>query len=293
MTVLILGGRGMLGHKVWQVCRGRFDCWGTLRGDVVPAAQHAAFPPSRTIGQVEAGRFETVEAAVAAVRPEVMVNCIGLVKQLKDASNPIPSIEINALFPHRLARLAADHGARLIHISTDCVFSGRTGGYTEADAADADDLYGRSKRLGEVGAPGALTLRTSIVGRELHGAHGLVEWFLGNRGGRVRGFTRAFFSGVTTAVLAETIARVIEGHPGLTGVYHVAADRISKHDLIGLVNEACRAGVTIEADDSLVIDRSLNADRFRAATGWAAPPWPDMVAQLAADPTPYDEWRSA
>ena len=283
----------MLGHKVWQVCRDRFECWAAVRGEGIPPAERQTFPPDRTAAHVDAADFASVERVVTAVSPDVIVNGIGIVKQLKDASNPIPSIEINALFPHRLAKLAAERRARLIHVSTDCVFSGRTGGYTERDPADADDLYGRSKRLGEVAGPRALTLRTSIVGRELQGAHGLVEWFLGNRGGQVKGFTRAFFSGVTTTVLAGLIARVIEQHAALEGIYHVAADRISKYDLIGLVNDAYGAGVGIAPDDSLVIDRSLQGEAFQAATGWRAPSWPDMVAEMAADPTPYDQWRSA
>ncbi|MEZ5319808.1 MAG: SDR family oxidoreductase [Vicinamibacterales bacterium] len=291
MKVLILGGRGMLGHKVWQIGRDGFECRATIRGAGVPAAQREAFPPDETIPGVDAADFATVERAVAQAAPDVIVNCIGIVKQLDAAADPVVSIGINALFPHRLARLAAGHGARLIHVSTDCVYTGRAGRYTEDDPSDADDLYGRSKRLGEPTGAGALTIRTSIVGRELHGAHGLVEWFLANRGGRVRGFTHAWFSGLTTEALARTLVRVIDRHRDLDGLFHVAADRINKRDLITLVNDAFDAGVTIEPDATLEIDRSLDAGRFRAATGWAPDPWPEMVRRLAADPTPYDSWR--
>jgi dTDP-4-dehydrorhamnose reductase len=291
MKILILGGRGMLGHKVWQVCRDGFDCRATIRGEAVPAAERATFPPDETMAGVDAADFATVERAVDQAQPDVVVNAIGIVKQLDAAADPVISIEMNALFPHRLARLTAARGARLIHISTDCVYTGRAGRYTEDVPSDADDLYGRSKRLGEPTGPGALTIRTSIVGRELQGAHGLVEWFLGRRGGRVKGFTRAWFSGLTTAALAGTIVRVIDRHPDVSGLYHVAADRISKHELLGLVNDAFGAGITIDADETFEIDRSLDAGRFRAATGWAPAPWPEMVARLAADPTPYDEWR--
>lgn len=293
MQVLVLGGTGMLGHRVWLACRGRFDTAVTLRGAAAAARAIDPGGTTRTIAGVDAGDFASVERAVAAVRPDAIVNCIGIVKQLKAGADPIPSIEINSLFPHRLARLAAARGARLIHISTDCVFSGRTGGYAESDVSDADDLYGRSKRLGEVVGPGALTIRTSMIGRELQGAHGLVEWFLSRRGDRVRGFTRAFFSGLTTGVLADLIVRILEQHQGLTGLYHVAADRISKFDLLGLVNEAYAAGVTIDPDGSLAIDRSLNGERFSQAIGWTAEPWPAMIARMAADDIPYDKWRQA
>ena len=293
LKVLILGGAGMLGHRLWIACRDRFETTVTLRAPFTGVARLGLFERDRTLEGVDAADFATVERAAVLAQPDAIVNCIGIVKQLKAGSDPIPSIAINALFPHRLARLAAERGARLIHISTDCVFSGRTGGYTEDDVSDADDLYGRSKRLGEVTGPGALTIRTSMIGRELHGAHGLVEWFLSQRGGRVGGFTRAFFSGLTTAALADLIVRVLDRHPGLTGLYHVAADRISKLDLLRLIDEAYAAGVTIDPDDSLAIDRSLNGARFAQTTGWAAEPWPAMIARMAADENPYDAWRQA
>jgi dTDP-4-dehydrorhamnose reductase len=290
MTILILGGGGMLGHRVWLAAHRRFTTAVTLRG-TPPAPLLDLISGTHILDRVDAADFQTVERAVDAVRPDAIVNCIGIVKQLEAGADPIPSIEINALLPHRLARLAAARGVRLIHISTDCVFSGRTGGYTEDDVSDADDLYGRSKRLGEVTGPGALTIRTSMIGRELHGAHGLVEWFLSQRGGRVRGFTRAFFSGLTTPALADLVVQILAEHPDLSGLYHVAADRISKFDLLALVNDAYAAGVTIEPDDAVVIDRSLNGARFARATGWAPEPWRAMVTRLAADAIPYDTWR--
>jgi dTDP-4-dehydrorhamnose reductase len=224
-----------------------------------------------------------VARALDLARPDAIVNCIGLVKQHARATDPEANLTINARFPHRLARLAAARGARLVHLSTDCVFSGRTGGYREDDDLDAPDLYGRTKALGEVSGDGVLTLRTSMVGRELRGAHGLVEWFLAQRGTRVRGYTRAFFSGMTTRVLSEAIVDVVAKWPELSGIYHVAADRISKHDLLQLLNEAFGTKTTIEPDASVTIDRSLCGDRFREATGWGAPSWSAMVAALAAE----------
>jgi dTDP-4-dehydrorhamnose reductase len=187
MRLLILGGAGMLGHKLWQVCRSRFDTWVTLRGLRSAYVPLGLFEPERVVAGVDAFNFDTLVSAMAQVRPEVVVNCIGIIKQVASASDPIASLTINALLPHRLAVLARSSGARLIHISTDCVFAGRKGGYTEADHSDAEDLYGRTKFLGEVTGPGALTLRTSIIGRELATTSGLVEWFLSQPGGRVQG----------------------------------------------------------------------------------------------------------
>ena len=279
----------MLGHKLWQTFAERFDTFVTFRQP--PTGFATIFDSSRTVSGVSANDFDTVTRAVASVKPEVLVNCIGIVKQDSAAKDPLTSISINALFPHRLAQLCRATGARLIHLSTDCVFSGRGGNYQEDDSSDAEDLYGRTKLLGEVGSPGCLTLRTSMIGRELTGAHGLVEWFLSQQGKRVRGFRRAVFSGFTTPALAETIAWIIEEHPSLEGVWHVAAEPINKFDLLTLVKERAGLEIEIEPDDSFVCDRSLNGERFREATGFVPPKWSDMISQLFQDPTPYNEFR--
>jgi dTDP-4-dehydrorhamnose reductase len=293
MHVLILGAGGMLGHKVWQIFRDRFDC----RAAVRTRLPLPLFDDDRVIDGFDAGDFDGVSRLIASTRPEIVVNCIGVVKQLAAAHDPIASITLNSLFPHVVARACAEVGARMIHSSTDCVFAGRRGNYAEADVPDAADLYGRSKLLGEVtGAQTGvsvphLTIRTSIIGRELRTANGLVEWFLSHRGGSVRGFTKAVFSGVTTATLANTLATVIEQHPDLHGLYHVAGEAISKYDLLVMLNEAFDAGIAITPDDSIVIDRSLDATRFRSATGQVPPAWPEMIAALVAESPHYERWR--
>jgi dTDP-4-dehydrorhamnose reductase len=288
VRVLILGGSGMLGHRVWELLRGRFDTWVAVRRRPDCPLFGA---DERVVEGLDATGFARLERLIAELTPAAVVNCIGIVKQLAAAHDPIASITVNALFPHVVARSCAHAGARLIQISTDCVFSGRRGGYAESDVPSPADLYGRSKLLGEVDKP-HLTLRTSIIGRELQGAHGLVEWFLANRGGHVSGFTRARFSGLTTLELARVIGDVIERHPELEGLYHVAAEPISKYDLLMLLNAAFDAGVTIDPNDALALDRSLDGSRFREATGWTAPPWPEMVEALARDAEAYEEWRA-
>lgn len=290
MKLLILGGAGMLGHKLWQTAAPRVDTWATVRD--AAALPDDAFDRARLIAGVQAEQFDTVVRALATARPDVVVSCIGVVKQRGEAKNPLVSIAVNSLFPHRLAALCRAAGARLIHISTDCVFAGRTGGYREADDPDATDLYGRTKHLGEVAGPGALTLRTSIVGRELSTSQGLVEWFLAQPG-RVPGYTRAVFSGLTTLELSRVILRLIESHPGLEGLYHVASAPITKYDLLVLLDRGYGRGLAIEADDAVRIDRSLDGSRFRAAAGYDPPAWSEMVAEMAADPTPYERWREA
>jgi dTDP-4-dehydrorhamnose reductase len=288
--VLVLGATGMLGHKVWQMCSQRFDGFAAVRS---PAGQEhtGLLAGHRVLTGVHADAFETVARAAAVTEPGVIVNCIGIVKQLKAAEDAVASITINSLFPHQLAALAQSMGARLIHISTDCVFRGSRGGYSEDEPADAQDLYGRTKLLGEVAAPGCLTVRTSIVGRELTATTGLLEWFLSRRGGRVKGYTAARFSGLTTLALAELLGDVIEQHRELSGRYHVASAPISKYDLLVRFNQAYRADVEIEPSDEVRIDRTLDGSRFTAATGLKCASWDSMVAAVAADPTPYDHWR--
>jgi dTDP-4-dehydrorhamnose reductase len=230
---------------------------------------------------------------VAAVRPQVVINCIGIVKQLPAAKDSLQSILVNALFPHRLARLCQAIGARLIHFSTDCVFSGRRGGYVEDDVADADDLYGRTKFLGEVSYDGCLTLRTSMIGRELATSHGLIEWFLSQEGKTIRGYTRAIFSGLSTSALSDVIAHIVAHHPGLQGVYHVGAEPISKFELLSLVKQVYGLNVQIVPDEEVICDRSLNADRFRRVTGFVPPTWPNMIEHIYQDATPYAELRGS
>lgn len=278
----------MLGHKLWLTAAPRHETWVTLRGggDSLPEV----FDRTRVVPNVSADRFETVKAAFDRVRPDAVVSCIGVVKQRAEASDPIVAITVNSLFPHRVAALCAERGARMIHVSTDCVFSGRRGRYTEQDAADATDLYGRTKHLGEVAGPGAVTLRTSIIGRELSATQGLVEWFLAQRG-TIPGYSKAIFSGLTTAEFSRVILDVIERHPDLTGVYHVASAPISKQDLLERLNRALDRGLTIRPDASVAIDRSLDGSRFAAAAGYAAPAWDTMIEELAGDAPAYDQWR--
>jgi dTDP-4-dehydrorhamnose reductase len=277
----------MLGHKVTQELSNRFEVVVTSRAPLPGELGVLA----RKISGVDATSFASVRQLIEEQRPNVIVNCIGIIKQAPAAKEPIPTIEINSLLPHRLMQVCRSAGVRLIHVSTDCVFSGRRGMYREEDFPDADDLYGRTKLIGEVQADGALTLRTSIVGRELTGASGLIEWFLSNRGGEVQGYSEAIFSGLTTVEMARVIARVVECHPGLSGVYHVSCQPISKLKLLELVNQSFDANVRITPSSQLRIDRSLDSSRFRAATAWSPQSWEAMIREMADDPTPYDEWR--
>jgi len=281
----------MLGHKLWQAFSESFEAYVTLRQQPAAYERYGVFNPARSLGPISAQEFDTIVEAVSAVKPAVVVNCIGIVKQAAEAKDPLQSIEVNALFPHRLAGLCQSTGARLIHLSTDCVFAGRSGNYGESDLADAHDLYGRTKLLGEVDADGCLTLRTSMIGRELRGTHGLLEWFLSQEGKRVSGFKRAVFSGFTTNTLSHLLTQIISNHPQLEGVWHVSADPISKFDLLSLIKKTYGLEIEIDPDNTFVCDRSLDSSRFRKATGYVPPSWPEMVEQMAHDTTPYEEIR--
>ena len=220
--------------------------------------------------------FDNLARLFADVHPNVVINCVGLVKQLAEANDPLSAIRINALFPHQLAQLCEVAGARLVHMGTDCVFSGAKGMYTEADTSDAKDLYGRSKYLGEVDYPHTITLRTSIIGHELNRARSLVGWFLSQEGS-VKGFQRAIFSGLPTVEIARLIRDCVIPHPDLHGLYHVSAEPINKFDLLTLMATQYGKSIDIVPDEAIVIDRSLDSTRFRAATGFQPAPWSELV----------------
>ncbi|MBE7516518.1 MAG: SDR family oxidoreductase [Chloracidobacterium sp.] len=291
MKVLIIGAAGMLGHKLFQQFAGRFEVAATIRANRSSIDRYRFFDGAKIYDGVDVRNFDSVTAAVEDLRPDVVVNAVGVIKQLPTANDVVVTLEINSVFPHKLAQLAREKGFRLICISTDCVFDGKAGNYTEDDQPNAIDLYGKSKALGEVAAPNCLTLRTSIIGRELGTSHSLVDWFLSNRGGEVKGFTHAIYSGFPTIIFADIIGDLIAEQPELSGLYQVASEPINKFELLSLINDAYNANVTITPSDELVIDRSLNGGKFAAATGFKPLPWPEMIKIMAADRTDYDNFK--
>ena len=278
--VLVLGATGMLGSAMLRyfAARGAHDVVGSVRSRA-GVKMLSADLRARIVAGVDVENSDSVTQLFAQMKPNVVINCIGLVKQLEQVNDPLVAIPINALLPHRLARLSALAGARLVHISTDCVFSGAKGGYVEQDVSDAKDLYGRSKFLGEVDYPNAITLRTSIIGHELDSAHGLVGWFLAQQGS-VRGFSKAVFSGFPTVELAQIIHDIVIPRPELRGLYHVSSDAIDKESLLKKVARTYGKDIEIVPDDKLQIDRSLSSVRFRAETGYAPPDWDQLVEKM-------------
>lgn len=276
--ILILGATGMLGHTLLTSLaeHKNLDVHATARSLEGLSRWFAPGLLSKIHGGVDADNFDSILRVLGEVKPDLVINCIGIIKQLPIANDPVVSISINALFPHRLAQACKAVNARLIHISTDCVFKGDKGNYTEDDPSDADDLYGRSKFLGEVTYPHCVTLRTSIIGHELKGGHGLVDWFLAQEG-PVKGFTKAVYTGFPTVEMARIIADCVIPDAKLAGVYQVSSEPISKYDLLRLVAERYGKQIEIAPYDDFVCDRSLDSNRFRAVTGYTPPSWPEMI----------------
>ena len=289
MRILILGAGGMLGHKLMQLLSIKHEVTGTVRRTALSYERFGIFDVNRLIGGVDVNDFDKVTEIVSQVQPQFIINCVGIIKQLEEANDPLTSISINSLFPHKLGNLCRARGIRLINISTDCVFSGRKGNYKESDVSDAEDLYGRSKYLGEVSGENCLTLRTSIIGRELQSNYGLVEWFLQKGLDRVQGYKGAIYTGLTTIELAQVIQSIMEIRPELTGLYHVSSNPINKYDLLCLIREVFSFSTEILPVEEPKIDRSLDSSRFRREMNYTPPEWPEMITAMAEDRTEY--WK--
>ena len=281
MRLLILGGSGMLGHQLWRGLHAQHDTWVTLRRPVADFAVHNLFDEAKAIQFDDITNDTALERALGQAKPEAVINCVGLIKQRDEASDEALTLRVNAEFPHRLAKRCGEAGARLIHFSTDCIFAGTKGNYTESDPSDAADLYGQSKHQGEVADAHSVTLRTSVIGHELGTNLALLDWFLSQRGQAISGFTKAIYSGFTTLEMARIVDRILTQHPALSGVWHVASEPISKFALLQLCREKLGWEGVIEPNDEFVCDRSLNADRFNQATGYTPPSWEAMISELA------------
>jgi dTDP-4-dehydrorhamnose reductase len=281
MRILVLGVTGMLGSAVFRSFTSdqRFQTWGTLRN----AGGLQYFPGQlneKLIRGVDVLDLDALVSVLERVRPNVVINCVGLIKQLADAKDPLSALPINAMLPHRLANLCELVGARLIHVSTDCVFSGSKGSYVEADISDAEDLYGKSKFIGELhDLPHAITMRTSIIGHELGTNSSLIDWFL-MQNNSVKGYAKAIFSGVPTVELARIMKDYVIPNPELRGLYHVSAEPIDKLSLLKLVADEYGKEIEIIPDEQVIIDRSLNSSRFRQATGYMPPDWVALVKMM-------------
>jgi dTDP-4-dehydrorhamnose reductase len=275
----------MLGHQLHASLGRTHEVRATLRLDNASYGSAGLFTAATTYSGVDVHDTNRLLDIVGEFKPQAIVNAVGIIKQRAEGHESIPSLEINSLLPHRLALIARTAGARLVHFSTDCVFSGRRGGYSEADVPDAEDVYGRTKLLGEVTEPHCITLRTSLIGHELQRSASLVEWFLSQRG-RVRGFRRAIFSGFTTIEAARIVQMLLERYPTAHGVWHASSEPIDKYSLLTLVKRQYGLDTEIDPDDEFQCDRSLDSTRFRKQFDYQPPSWESMIAEM------HEQWST-
>jgi dTDP-4-dehydrorhamnose reductase len=293
MKILVLGATGMLGHRLyWGLSEKGYRVIGGVREKKIetePFCNWPVFIDKSTIATgLDGYNLPQLRQRLKSIRPDVIVNCIGVIKQRDEGQSSVSCIALNALLPHVLEEIVAGWDGLLINFSTDCVFKGDRGCYTEDDAGDAEDWYGRTKYMGEVQGPHALTLRTSIIGRELRGHRSLVDWFLSQAGGTVRGFAKAIYSGITTREMVNVIDLILSRNDKIRGLFQVASTSISKYELLCLIREKTGMHIAIQRDEETgIVDRSLNSDRFYRATGYKAPPWPEMISGLADDINRY------
>lgn len=279
--ILIFGVTGMLGHTLFKEFSNNenYDVYATARNKTGLNKYFNSNLLDKIIDGIDADRFDSLIVILNKIRPDIVINCIGIIKQLPVAKDPITAISINALLPHKIAKICTEIGARMIHISTDCVFDGLKGNYTEEDNSNANDLYGRTKYLGEVFYSNCITLRTSIIGHELNSKYGLVEWFLSQEGS-VKGFTKAIYTGFPTIEIARIISDFVIPNKSLYGLYHVSSEPISKYELLKIIAEKYNKKIEIIPDNDFYCDRSLVSDKFRNIVGYKPPSWVDLVEKM-------------
>lgn len=269
MKIIVMGASGMLGHLLYSELKKTHETWGTVRDK--------KWHPDLLNGY-DIHDLEKIEKLISEKKPDFVINCVGIIKQLKASDDKIASLEVNSLWPHKLAAICERQNAKMIHFSTDCVFSGSKGNYLETDLADARDTYGLSKFMGEVDYSHTLTLRTSIIGHELNSRVSLVDWFL-SQSSECKGFSKAIFSGFPTIVMANFINDYVLKN-FFSGIYHFSSEPINKYDLLKLVMNEYKKDIVIKESQELVIDRSLNSDKLRNKTKFIPAAWPLMIKQM-------------
>ena len=288
-TILVFGSSGMLGHMVIRVLSPHHHVIGTTSSKYDKQSPLARIlSEDNWIDQVDVRNLPTVEQAIRSAKPDVVINCVGMIKQKMGAENNVDAIHINSLFPHQLAGICLKSNSRLIHFSTDCVFQGTPGIKRLSDTPNATDLYGLSKFLGEVAHGSSLTLRTSIVGRQLFGSESLLEWAISQRGTTVNGYKNAIYTGLTTNRISLIIKKVIEDFPELSGIYQVASSPISKFELISKINNLLQLNLSIEPDTNFYCDRTLDGTKFNKLTNIEIPSWDEMLTEFTIDQNFYN-----
>jgi dTDP-4-dehydrorhamnose reductase len=287
-TVLILGASGMLGHMLVRVLSPRHRVIGTTSSHYKAESPLAKLLDRESwIGGIDVRSLNQVDDLVREIQPDVVINCVGVIKQKMESSNITDAITINSLFPHHLANLCQSQNSRLIHFSTDCVFEGTPGMKMVSDTPNATDLYGTTKRLGEVDYGDSITIRSSIVGAQIVGTESLFQWAISQKGKKIKGFTGALYSGLTTMTMSKVILEIVDNFPQLSGIQQIASEAITKHDLLRKLNAALGLNLDICPDNTIIYDRTLDGSEFVEQTGIRIPTWDEMIIEFAGDQAFY------
>ena len=284
MRILILGVSGLIGHKLLQELSADFEVFGTLHKKKNLYGNCPLFTDKNIIENINVVEFEILKGVLFAINPDVILNCVGITKRKIDTENPLKTININSAFPHLLANWAKTNQKRVIHFSTDCVFDGKIGNYTEKSLTNAEDLYGRTKALGEINYNHTLTIRSSFIGQELFDKTELLDWFIAQNGKQIKGYKNTFYSGVSTIFMARVVKNIILNFPNLSGLYQLAPDKpISKYELLNLAKEAWNVKVDIIPDDEHVHNPTLDAGKLKYEINLIVPSWREMMNELASN----------
>jgi dTDP-4-dehydrorhamnose reductase len=287
-TVLILGASGMLGHMLIRVLSPRHRVIGTTSSQYKAESPLAKLLDRESwIGGIDVRSLNQVDELVREIQPDVVINCVGVIKQKMESSNITDAITINSLFPHHLANLCQSQNSRLIHFSTDCVFEGTPGMKMVSDTPNATDLYGTTKRLGEVDYGDSITIRSSTVGAQIVGTESLFQWAISQKGKKIKGFTGALYSGLTTMTMSKVILEIVDNFPQLSGIQQIASEAITKHDLLRKLNAALGLNLDICPDNTIIYDRTLDGSEFVEQTGIRIPTWDEMIIEFAGDQAFY------
>lgn len=284
MRVIILGVSGLIGHKLLQELSTGYEVFGILHKSKNQYGNCSLFSGSNIIENINITEFNLLKGVLFAVNPDVILNCVGITKRKIDINNPLEVITTNSVFPHQLANWARINQKRVIHFSTDCVFDGKIGNYTEKSLTTAEDIYGRTKALGEINYSHTLTIRSSFIGQELFDKTELLDWFLAQNGKQIKGFKNTFYSGVSTIFMAHVVKNIISNFPNLSGLYQLAPDKpISKYELLCIAKGAFGVNVDIIPDDQHIHLPTLDASKLKQEINLTVPSWKEMMSELAAN----------
>lgn len=281
--VLIIGASGMIGHQMWMMAQKYYNAFAFIRKSKSHYDNWNLFNSKNVIDGVNVTDFSLVESKLIKIKPDVVINCTGITIRKKEIQDLNYTLNVNSLFPQKLAKWCQNQGVRLIHFSTDCVFSGKKGYYAESDIPDATDHYGTTKFLGEVIGDKILTLRIPVIGRELEGKTELLEWVLRQKNQKIKGYSRALYSGMTVHQASKEIYKLIESTTILGGLYHISTPPISKYDLIHKINQIYKLNIQIDKEDTHITNKVLISEKYQQITGFSAPSWEIMLEEALAE----------